>query len=171
MNVYLRYWQCFTDLKRDALYVDLYLRRTENIDRYMNMFLAATSSSSVGAWAVWQKHELVWGTLIAASQVLNAVKSYIPYSKRLRNLAGLSPDINALALVAESDWFKVCRGELDEAEINNMHIRLKKKSLDLVQKHFKGSSLPSSNALEKKAGEICVGYMAAYFGGANDEEE
>jgi hypothetical protein len=54
MDVQRRYWQELIDLKRDAIYVDLYQGRTETIDRNIGALNAITSSASIGAWVIWK---------------------------------------------------------------------------------------------------------------------
>ncbi len=93
MDVQRRYWQELSDLKRDARYIDLYHARTERTDRWLSILAAVTSSASIGAWAVWQHLGPAWAFIIAASQVLSAVKEHLPYSKRLKALGALSPEL------------------------------------------------------------------------------
>ena len=93
-----------TTLKRDARYVDLCLARAEQIDRAIRAFLAIPASSSIGGWLIFQQYAIIWATVVAASQVLQAVKEYLPYKNRLKALAALSVDLNALSLVAEDQW-------------------------------------------------------------------
>jgi hypothetical protein len=127
MDVQRRYWQELADIKRGSIYIDLYQARTEKIDRVIGIFTGVTSSASIGAWVIWKDLAFIWGSAIAAAQVLQAVKEYLPYKKRLRALAGLSQDLNGLAWSAENDWFKVSRGMLTEEEIHELHMKIKKK--------------------------------------------
>lgn len=169
MNVQSRYWQEFLDLKRDARYIDLYQARTESIDRIIGGFTAVTSSVSIGGWAIWQNLSFLWGCIIAVSQVLGAVKNYLPYKKRLRALAALSPELNALSIAAESGWFEVSRGILDEQEIYALQMKLKKKKQDVVHKSFSEYSLPDCKKLMQLADADTLEYVRSYFSGAKDD--
>ena len=104
MGVQSQFWLEMTTLKRDARYVDLCLARAEQIDRAIRAFLAIPASSSIGGWLIFQQYAIIWATVVAASQVLQAVKEYLPYKNRLKALAALSVDLNALSLVAEDQW-------------------------------------------------------------------
>ncbi|MBW8813869.1 MAG: hypothetical protein JF588_10635 [Caulobacterales bacterium] len=128
MSAQIRYWQTFSTLKRDAIYINRYHGRVERIDRLLNMFSAMASSGSVAGWIIWKDLGLVWGAVIALSQALNAVKPYLPFRRRLAALAALGPDLEALALVAEADWFKVSDGQLTEQEIHSLMMALKTKA-------------------------------------------
>lgn len=55
------FWKEFYQLKVHVNYVELHLGRTEMIDRGVKMFLAVTSSGSIGAWVVWRDYAFLWG--------------------------------------------------------------------------------------------------------------
>lgn len=163
MNTQERYWQEFIDIKADAIYFDLYYSKTEQIDRSIKIIMAIASSSSIGAWVIWRNLDFLWGFIIAFSQVINAIKDYLPYKNRLTALSGLSKDINGLAISAEHDWFKVIKGALTEEEINELQMKLKKDKLNFVQKHFPDGSLPESAKLVARADERTKKYLENYF--------
>ncbi len=163
MDVQRRYWQELSDLKRDARYIDLYHARTERTDRWLSIFAAVTSSASIGAWAVWQHLGPAWAFIIAASQVLSAVKEHLPYSKRLKALGALSPELAGLAISAEHDWYKVSRGLLTEVEIHDLYIALKRKKLDATQKAFPASSLPEARNLLETADRETQLQLHSYY--------
>ena len=74
-----RYWKELYQLKVHTNYLELYLESSTNVDRGMNIFLAITSSSSICGWAVWQQYSFVWGAAIAASQLITAIKGFLPF--------------------------------------------------------------------------------------------
>jgi hypothetical protein len=43
---------------------------------------AIASSTAIGAWAVWQSYPMVWGGVIAAAQVADALKDVFPFTAR-----------------------------------------------------------------------------------------
>jgi hypothetical protein len=162
------YWQELADLKRDAYYIDLCHERTEKINRVIDGFTAITSSAAIGAWVVWKDLSWIWGLLIAFSQVLHAIKEYMPYKKRLRALSSLSHDLHALSIIAETDWFKVSQGLLEEDEIHRLHMKLKKKKHETVYKSFPSTSLPISNKILARADQDTQNYLQTYYGQNND---
>ncbi len=89
MNAQARYWNPFVQLKRDAAYIGRYHAADEAVDRWLDILSAIASSSSIGAWAIWRDHAPVWAIIIAASQMLTAIRAYLPYKARLRTLATL----------------------------------------------------------------------------------
>ena len=163
MQIQQRYWQAFADLVRDARYIDLCHARTEMIDRGLNMFSAIAASTAIATWAVWKEHAMVWGTIIAASQVLQTIKPFIPYNRRLKGLSSLSPELHALAITAEGDWFKIANGALTEEEIQACYIKLKRKALDLSTKHFPNSTMPQNAKLIGRADKIAQSFLSTHY--------
>lgn len=144
MNTQNRYWDVFSTIKRDAVYINRCHASVESIDRTISIFSAITSSTAIAGWAIWSQYSFVWGAIIAASQVLVAVKPFLPYKARLKALSSLGPDLDSLALTAETDWFKVSRGMLTEDDTYALAMTLKRKSQQAQNKHCKGLSLPES---------------------------
>jgi len=96
-----QYWKEFWRLKVHSSYIELQLERTENIDRSVKVVLAVTSSGSIGGWVIWKELALIWAGIIAVSQVLNAIRQYLPFKDRLRPLAGLLSDLEELVIHVE----------------------------------------------------------------------
>jgi hypothetical protein len=152
-----------------------YHATTERIDSWINGFTAITSSSAVAGWVLWRETFTVWGInvnltfvwmlLIMLAQVVNALKEHFPYKKRLLSLATLSSDLSSLALVMESDWYKVSRGLLTEDEINDLHMDMKRKKHEATTKSFAEASLPLKKALLARADSDTKSYVETYFRG------
>lgn len=53
-------------------------------DRFVNVLLDIASSGSIAAWAVWKSAPMVWGGIIAGSQLVTAIKPYFPYFKYVK---------------------------------------------------------------------------------------
>ncbi len=165
MNTYdlqLQYWNQFSRLKRDAFYISYYHAKIDKIERGLNIFSAAASLGAMTAWAA--KHELaiVWGAVILLSQMLTAIRPHLPYRSELKALGTLGPDLEALALVAETDWLKVERASIDDDEIHKRTMALKKKAYDAQERSFKGMSLPEDHKLEARAEAAARDYMRMY---------
>lgn len=169
INTQNRYWDVFATIKRDAIYINRCHGSVETIDRWISIFSAITSSAAIAGWAIWSQYSFAWGIVIAASQVLNAVKPYLPYKARLKALSNLGPDLDALALTAETDWFKVSRGMLNDDEIYGLAMTLKKKSQQAQNKHCKGLSIPDSKRHLAFANKEAETYMTGSIQESNDE--
>lgn len=162
MSAQKRYWEEFSTLRRDAIYINRYHAEVEGTDRWLNIFSAFASNGSIAGWIIWKEIAFIWGGVIAASQALNAIKTYLPFRKRMAALAALGPELEALALVAETDWLKVSQGQLTEEEIHTLTMALKTKALRATTKSFSGSSLPERKALLDVAERDASAYMSSF---------
>jgi hypothetical protein len=146
-----KYWREMDQLKVHVLYLEFYLEKTINTDRALNMFLAFASSGSIAGWGIWQPLSLLWGTIIAISQAINAVKPYIPYAKRLKSLQASSSELESIFIVMESHWFKVAEGQLTSEQVHSLQMKFKEKIRQVTQKHFGSSTLPEDSKLLERA--------------------
>ena len=154
-----RYWKELTQLRAHIEYLQLYSSRAEQFDNRLSIILAVTSSGSIAGWAIWSQAPFVWGMLIALSQLINAVRPYLPYQKQKAALEGVVPSLEGLFLRAESDWFQVASGDVPNPQINDLLTKLKQQKLDLVQKHLQGVPLQDLGELEEKAKERARAYF------------
>jgi hypothetical protein len=162
MNAQAHYWNQFVRLKRDSIYIGRYQGADEITDRNLNIFSAVASSASIGGWVIWKDYATVWAAIIAISQILTVIRPHLPYRTRLKSLAALCVDLEALSLVAETDWFKVSRGTIEEAEIHALTMALKTKAQRATAKAFGGATLPEKSRLLHAANEETRDYMNAF---------
>jgi len=56
-------------------------RRRDDLNKKVTAFgtlKAITSSGGVAAWAIWKEYSFLWGAIIAASQLADALKDESP---------------------------------------------------------------------------------------------
>ncbi len=170
-GVQQQYWNQFTRLKRDAIYINRYHGRVELIDRALSMSSAVASSAAIGGWVIWRESAFVWGAIIAASQVLTAIKPFLPYSARLKALSRFGTELEGLALVAETDWLAVARLTISDEEIHRRTMSLKRKALTAQTKSFGGASLPEKARWVQAADIAASDYMQSFVISFTSEEE
>lgn len=158
-----KYWQEMYDLKTHSNYVEKYLHETEYIDRLINISLAIASSSSIGAWVVWKQYSLMWGFIIAASQVISAIKPVLPFRYRLKALGGLSHDLEELSIQAETKWFQVAGGSMTAEEINKLQFDIRLKKHTMYKKHLGNHSLPDKQGYMRFAEEAASQHFKNYY--------
>lgn len=155
----LQYWIELQALYAHAKYLELYQLHSENIERVIGIFLAVTSSVSIGGWAIWSEYAFVWGSLIMASQVVSVVYKFLPFKSRIKPLSSAGTELSVLADGAERQWFDVASGALTEREINDLRFSIRSKKSAIMKSAFSGMALPEDTRLMKKAEE----QMSAYF--------
>ena len=159
------YWETFSTLKRDQIYLSLQLTRLDHIERCLNIFAAVSASTAIAGWTIWQHAAYVWGAVIALSQVYTATKNHLPFGVQLKSLNALYPEIEALTLSAERGWFRVARGEMTEEEIIDGASKLKETKALLTQKHLKSVILPENKKKVDEANEKAIGYLNNFLEG------
>lgn len=146
-----RYWRYMVQIKAWIFYIDEYSDSSYRWDKRINIFLAITSSSSIAAWAIWNEYGFIWALLIAISQVVNAIKPHLPFSKRLEVLSRISNQLQILFNKVDYQWYKVANGELTENEINDALFDLKKQYTETIGKILESEPLPENEAFRKSA--------------------
>ena len=163
MNYQGIYWDNLVQLRAVVYYLQAYQIHSEKWNTWIQGFLAITSSASIGGWAIWNEYGMYWGGVIAASQVVNAIKGLLPFQKRAKAIGSLNIDLEKLALEAESKWFSVFEGELTDENIFNLVTDLKQRKLEASHKYFKDQTLPIKSKFETEASERTQAYFESYF--------
>lgn len=158
-----KYWNYMVQIRAWIYYLDIYAEKSYKWDRRIKAYGAIASSSSIAAWAIWRDLSYVWAFIIALSQVLTAIKDYIPFGRRLKLLRSFIEDMNLLYIKIEYDWYKVAQGELTENEINTLLFSYKKEFASIENKHLKEEILLENFEYMKEADEKTNRYFANSF--------
>lgn len=164
-----QYWKELQDIKTHAYYLELYQLDSERIERNCNMFLAVTSSASIGAWAILKDYAMIWGAVIAASQVLSVVYKFFPFKARIKPLGITSIAMFSLADEAEEGWYDVAEGELTDKQVHEKRMAIRHKKTAIMRAAFPASTLPVNDELLRLAGEKMEQYFNNYFPGVDYE--
>jgi hypothetical protein len=125
---------------------------------------AIASSGAIGAWAAWRAYPLVWGTIIAASQVADAVKDVFPFTARHKAANDLVMSLEALLIEALYEAEGVYAGQFTEAEITDQRRKLMRLRHEADVKHFPTGNLPERKDLLLLADEAAATYFDSIFG-------
>ncbi|QSE98651.1 hypothetical protein [Fulvivirga lutea] len=118
-------WNNYQNSVFKSFLLDEMINAYQKWERNLNVFLAIMSSGSIGAWAVWKELPMVWGGLIALSNVINVVRPYFPYSKYLKEVREKKNAAAAIVLGFEKLWFNYEQGNLSEEQASNEFFQLK----------------------------------------------
>jgi len=139
-----QYFNLLTQTKENIFYLSEYIQSCETWNWRLNIFLALASSSSIGAWAIWQELKLLWAILIALSQVITAIKPLLRGEKRLKFLYPLRRELELIYLEMEKGWYDVSEGKLTEQEIYESRCEFKAKIEEAIYNNLKSNSLPKN---------------------------
>jgi hypothetical protein len=157
-----QYWKEIFQLKTHINYIELLLEKAEKRDRILMIFLAVTSSSSIGAWAIWQELSWLWASIIATSQVVAAIKPYLPYKARIKAYSALLTELEELMVQAEFKWHSISEGELTASEINKARFDIKNNKQKYLKKHIQ-TTIPSNNKLHEEAESNARDYLNSFY--------
>ncbi len=146
-----KYWRYMVQIKAWIFYLDLYGENSYKWEKRINVFSAIVSSTSIAAWAIWQQLSFAWSFIIAISQVLSAIKGFLPYSRRLKSIVPFMEDLKFLYNRMEYTWFKVASGEMTEEEINEILYEFKNEYTNIENKHLKDETLLENEKFKKKS--------------------
>lgn len=79
-----KYWNYMVQIKAWTFYLDIYAEDSYKWDRRINIYGAIASSSSIAAWTIWRNWSFIWAAIIAISQVLTAIKQYLPFGRKVK---------------------------------------------------------------------------------------
>jgi hypothetical protein len=158
-----KYWYLLCEFRFSCFYLAAYKRGTERFDNWIGIFLAVASSTSIAAWAVWQSYPIVWAGIIALSQVVQAVRPFLPDRKLLQRIHTLQNEVEKLAIQVEFDWHQVANGSLTEEEINDKVRIARLAFLDVQVRCFEESTLPEKEKYTAIAKDKARAYLESNY--------
>jgi hypothetical protein len=139
-------------------YLEIYQEHDQNIIRRMNVLLAIASSTSIGAWALWQQVPMVWASIVVASQIINAVSPWLPYKSREKALRDALPILSKLALDCEDLYQDASSPGNDVTD----KVRACKRKLSDISSSLYESGLPNKPELFSRAIEQAHNQLSIY---------
>ena len=165
-----RFWKEFHQLKVQVIYVQELLLEAERNERLVKMFIAITSSASIGAWVIWKEWAWLWGAIIAGSQVLSAIHPHLPYKERLKTYSSVLRDFERLFIDAEHKWQSVADGSMSIQQMNRERTSLHKKKGDILERYMHNGVFPSNQKIADRAESEANNYFSYYYPRANDDD-
>jgi hypothetical protein len=129
----------------------------------INVFLAITSSGAIAAWVVWKQFPYIWAGIIAVSQVITAIKPYLPYEKRIEGIYEIVSQLTGICNEMEAKWFYVANGSMTEEEINELYYKFEKRWTEVETKSRKGDCIPADGRIAKISNEKKDRYFENQF--------
>jgi hypothetical protein len=133
----------------------------DSLNSVLTWFAIARAVVSVGAlatWAVVKEHPMLWGGVIAAAQVTEAVERATGLPARARGTHALMIALDALFIDCQMEWEDVYAGRLDEDEI------AKRRHALMVHRHeADAKNLPGGLRQRRKLLTLAERDAEAYF--------
>ena len=157
-----QYWKEIYQLKTHIGFIEQQLESSEGINRTLQIILAVASSSSIGAWAIWNDHSWVWASIIAFSQVISAINPFLPYKGRIKSYSSLLHELEQLMIQAEFKWHSISEGQLTKTQINKARFEIRASKQKALKKHIH-TTIPTNGKLHDQAEKSANEYLSNFY--------
>ena len=157
------YWNQLIELKVAAGYIR---RRRDDLGKKVTSLAtlkAVASSGGIAAWAIWKDYAFLWGAIIAASQLADALKDVFPFTKTHKAACEHTITLNSMFIDAELEWENIFSGRYTDEHIMNRRHKLKKIQHETERKNFP-NGLPEIEAFVAQAEQEAVEYFDGMYG-------
>jgi hypothetical protein len=157
------YFNELFQLKVACEYMRLY---RNDLARWVTRFAtlrAIASSGAIATWAIVKSYPLVWGSIIAGSQLADALKDVMPVTAHHKAASALSMTLEALIIEALYEWESVYAARFTTEEITDRRRKLMMLRHDAEMRHFP-NGLPERKRYLTTAEEEAASYFDAMFG-------
>jgi|HubBroStandDraft_1064217.scaffolds.fasta_scaffold64985_2 hypothetical protein len=124
---------------------------------------AVASSGAIGAWVIWQSWPMIWGGIIVASQVADALRDVFPFTVRHEAANDLVWSFEALLIDALHEAEGVYSGRYTDEEINDRRRKLMRPRHEAEVKHFPSGRVPERTDLLVLADQAAIAYYDSIF--------
>ena len=128
-----RIWNNLVTSKFDYFYIVRLVERAQVWNKIVVGFLTVTSLTSVSLWVIWEKYPYVWAIIIAASQIISALKPVLGYDKRVKSLVEMSTKLNSIEIEFEQLFADYNTSKLDYDKASEIFFHLHKQSGKITQ--------------------------------------
>ena len=151
-------------LRVDCAYIRRYRASLQSTVTRYKIVRTVVSVSALGTWAVVRAYPMVWGGIIAASQVADALQNAMGYTVRLDGATALSFTLEALFIDCLMEWEDIFGGRIEADEISKRRHKLMSLRHDADRKHLP-TPLPERPALLRLAEIEASAYLKTLFPG------
>ena len=130
------YWNQLVELKVACEYIRRYRDRLSRWVHGFAVLRAVASSGGIAGWAVWHELAFVWGSIIALSQLADALSGVFPFTKVHKAAAEHVIALDAMFIDVQLEWEAIFSGRVGDDEIASRVHRLRKAQHDAERKHF-----------------------------------
>ncbi len=151
------------ELKTAAAYICRYRDALGRWVTGVGTVRAIASSGGIAAWAIWREHALVWGAIIAASQVADALREVFPFTKTHKAASEQAITLEGLFIDAQLEWESIFSGRYTNDQITNRRYKLMKLQHEAERRNFP-LGLATKAALFAEAQQEAKDYFATTYG-------
>lgn len=137
------YWAQMIELKVANSYIRRYRDYLGRWVTSLGVLRAIASSGGIAAWALWKQYAFVWGSIIAVSQVTDALKDVFPFTKKHKAASAHTITLAAMFIDAQLEWENIFAGRYSDDQIMKLRHKLMK-----LQHNAERDSFPDGLAVK-----------------------
>ncbi len=164
------YWREMEQLKAASVCIRLCRNQLAKQVQAVDLVKAIASCGGIAGWVVFKDYPFLWSGIIAAAQLLDAIKHVFPFAKQHKAASDLTVALELLFIDTQYEWEEIYTGQLSDKAIMSARRKLQKLRLDAERKHFPEGFEPPPKLLEMAVAETQL-YMAQTYGEASGDEE
>ena len=154
-----RYWSFFYSLKHQEFYYKYFQQFFNRVNWCITAFLALTTLSCIASLSIWEKHQLIWASIICTAQAIQALFPKLPYNDYLISTNFMISALSELSVQVEYDWLYIDIHQLSDDEILQLLHTHQTKHCELINQFFSGFYLPTIKYCETRAEADCKNYF------------
>jgi hypothetical protein len=158
----LLYWNQMYQLKVTASYIRLYRDHLGKWVTSLGVLKAVASSAGIAAWVIWREYAFVWGAIIAASQVADALKDIFPFAKKHKAASAQAMMLGSLFIDVQLEWEYIFAGRYTDEEIMKRLHQLRKLQLDAEDHNFPDGLATRATLFDRASQEAWEYFQATY---------
>jgi hypothetical protein len=158
-----QYWEEMVKLKAASLYIRYYRDYLARWVTGIASIRAVASSVSIAGWAIWHNLSFVWASIIAASQVADALKEVFPMAKQHKAAGDLAAILENLFIDAQLEWDNIFSGKYTNEQISTRLHKLRGLRPQAEHRAFP-SGLSVRPSLQACAKEDATAYFRETYG-------
>ena len=151
------------ELKVAACYIRRYRDYLDTRVTALGTVRAIASSGSIAAWALWKEYAFVWGAIIAASQVADALRDVLPFTKKHKSASAHTVMLGSIFIDAQLEWENIFSGRYTDDQIMTRRHKLMKLQHDAERTSFP-DGLATRDSLFAQAQQEAKDYLTATYG-------
>ncbi len=157
------YWAQMVELKIAACYIRRYRDYLGKWVTGVGTLRAIASSGAIAAWALWKEYAFVWGAIIAASQVADALRDVFPFTKKHKAASEHTITLSSIFIDAQLEWENIFSGRYTGDQIMTRRHKLMKLQHDAERLTFP-DGLATREPIFAQAQQEARSYFKATYG-------
>jgi hypothetical protein len=125
-------WATLCNVKFKTYLLQEILHKYQTMERTINIFLAIASCGSIAAWAIFREYQFLWAIIIAFSQVITAIRPYIPYSKYVKVFNMKCMEASLMNVELDRMFHNLRTRKVKEDEIQNQYYSLEERKAKML---------------------------------------